>query len=145
MVVLIFISAIGLVLSFVIHFCSLFHVYNPPRVLAMVLYMGAILVIYPACIVSKKMRCEFGKNGFKKAVQSVCPRWMIAMTGFLLMYAIVSFIFFYVKGSSTGLDTNGGGTTGRDLMGFTGHGMSLYSLVFSIFYSFRCLKKRDTR
>jgi len=144
LVVLIFISAIGMVLSFITHFCSLFHVYNPPRVLAMVLYMGVIIVIYPACIVLKKMRCEFGKNSFKKAVLSVCPRWMLVMTGFLIMYAIVSFIFFFARGSSTGLATNGGGTTGRDLMGFPGHWMALYSFAISIFYSFRCLKKMET-
>ena len=142
MVLLIFISAMGLVFSAVVHFCSLFHIYEPPRALWMLIYIGIIVVFYPACIISKKTRNEPNVKDSKKALFDACPRWLSIMTGFLIMYALAGLIFFIFKRHFTStVITDRQRVAANGFRGFSGHSMALYSLALALLYSCRRLKK----
>jgi hypothetical protein len=141
LLLLIFISITGLVLSAVIHFCSLFHIYEPPRELMILINIGIMVVLYPAYIISKKMRNEVNVKNFNKALFSACPRWLSIMNGFLIVYALVGLIFFIFKRYFAGLAvTNGQEIMANSFRGFSGHWMALYSLAFAILYSCKRLK-----
>ena len=132
LLLLIFISATGLVLSAVIHFSSLFHIYEPPRGLIILINIGGFVVVCAAWIISKNLHNKDNIKDFKNAMHSVCPRWMSIMTGLLIMYALAGLIFFFFRRYFAGsAPTNG----------FTGHWMALYSLAFSLLYLCRRLKK----
>jgi len=136
LLLLIFISVTGLVLSTVIHFCSLFHIYEPPRELMILIDMGFIVVFYPACIVSNKMRNKANIKDFKNALFSACPKWLSIMNGFLIIYALGWLIFFIFKRHfDSSVVTNWQG-----IMANSGYLMAFYSLVFALLYSCRRLK-----
>jgi len=132
MLLLLVISAIGLVLSAVIHICAIFHIFDPPRELITLIHMGGFVVVYSAWIISKKLRGEYDIKDFKNAMRSVCPRWMAIMTGLLIMYALAGLIFFFFRRHFA---------SPASINGFTGHWMVLYALAFTMLYSCRCLKK----
>lgn len=142
LILLIVISVIGLVISAVIHFCSLFHIYEPPREVMILIDMGFIVVFYPACIVSNKMRNKANIKDFKNAIFSACPKWLSIMTGLLIIYAMGGLIFvIYKRHFSSAVNANGQGIIDNSFRGFSGHWMALYSLAFAILYSCRRLKK----
>ena len=143
MLLLIFISVTGLVLSTVIHFCSLFHIYESPRGLMILINIGIIFVFYPAWIISNRMRNKVNVKDFKKTLFDACPGWLSIMNGLLIMYALGGLIFFLFKRHFAGPDiSNGQGVMAEGFRGFTGHWMALYSLAFTLLYSCRRLKKR---
>jgi hypothetical protein len=88
LLLLVFISVAGLVLSFVVHFCSLFHIYYPPRELIILINAGIFVTIWPAIIIAKNTRDNIGMTNPKDIIFKVCPRWLSIMTGFLIMYAL---------------------------------------------------------
>ncbi|MCX5633367.1 MAG: hypothetical protein NTW93_06825 [Phycisphaerae bacterium] len=136
LLLLIFISAAGVALSFVIHLCSLFNIYSPSKEVITLIYIGILVVIYPACIISYKMRSGISTTDFKNTMLGVCPRWMSVMTGFFIMYAFAGFIFFISRKyfTSSAIASN-------NFRGFSGHWMALYSLALILLYSCRRLKK----
>ena len=132
LILLIFISVIGLILSAVIHFSALFHIYYPPKELMILIKVGGFVVVYSAWIISKNLRDKGDIKDFKNALRNVCPRWLSIMTGLLIMYALAGLFFFLFRRYFAGsVPTNG----------FTGYWMSLYSLAFSLLYSCKRLKK----
>lgn len=141
MLLLIFISAAGLVLSAAVHFCSLFHIYEPPRGLMMLIYIGAIATIYSAIIISRKTRNEIDVEDYKKAIFFACPKWLSMMNGFFIMYVLGGLIFLvfkrYFVGSSV---ANEQGIPANGFRGFSGHWMVFYSLALALLCSCRRLK-----
>jgi hypothetical protein len=135
---LIIVAVVGLMISAVVHFCSLFHIYNPSRELMILINAGIIVTIWPAILIAKKMRDAIDMADPKELLFKTCPRWLTAMTGFLLMYAFVGLIYFMFKRYSynSGIAANG-------FRGFTGHWMALYSLALAILYSCERLKKQQ--
>ena len=89
MVVLMFISAAGFVLSLVLHIAAWLGVemqwYKVP--LSLLLVMNLIYI--PACVIASRLRREHGEKAFQAAVKNVFPGWIAALMGFLIMYAIV--------------------------------------------------------
>jgi hypothetical protein len=141
LILLIVISVIGLVLSTVIHFCSLFHIYEPSRGLMILINIGIMVVFYPAYIISKKTRNELNVKDFNKAIFDACPGWLSIMTGLLIMYALGGLTFFILKRYfASSAVTNGQEIISNGFRGFSGHWMALYSLAFALLYSCRCLK-----
>lgn len=141
MILLIVISVIGLVLSAIIHFCSLFHIYEPPRELIILINIGIMVVFYPAYIISKKMRSELNVKDFNKAMFDACPGWLSIMTGLLIVYALAGLIFFIFKRYfASSAVTNGQEIIANGFRGFSGYLMAFYSLVFALLYSCRRLK-----
>lgn len=137
MLLLIFISVTGLVLSAVIHFSSLFHIYEPPSGLMMLMNISIMVVFYPAYIVSKKTLDEKNVKDFKKAISGACPDGLLVMNGFIIMYALGWLIFFIFKRYfDSSVITNW-----QRIMVSSGYWMAFYSLVFTLLYSCRRLKK----
>jgi hypothetical protein len=138
MLLLIFISSMGLVLSAVIHFSSLFHIYEAPSWLIMLMNTSMIIVFYPVYIISKKTVDEGNIKDFKKAASGVCPDWLLVTNGFIIMYALGWLIFFIFKRYFyESVITNW-----QRIMTNSGFWIAYYSLVFALLYSCRRLKKR---
>lgn len=131
-VFLLVISAIGFVLSVVIHLFAIFRIFDMPRWLIIITQVGGFFVVYASWIISRNLRNKGNIKDFKKAIRSVCPEWLSIMTGLFIMYAFVGLIFFVVRryfAGSTSTNT------------FTGHLIALYSLAFTLLYSCRRLRK----
>jgi len=144
LLLLIFISVIGLVLSAAIHLCTNLHIYNVPRGVMTFICLGSAIVMYPAIIISKKMCDEAGGKEFRKTIFEACPKWMSTLTGILIVYALGGLAFFIFKRYFTGaMVTNEKEVVGGSFQGFAGHFMALYALAFSILYSCRSLKKKS--
>lgn len=142
MILLIFISVTGLVLSALLHFCSLFHIYEPPRELTTLIWIGAMVVIYPAIVIAEKTRREVNAKDYKKAVLGVCPGWFLTMNGLIIMYVVGYLIFLIFKKyvGSSAVDS-GQGIVTNVTHGFAGHWMGIYSLAFTMLYSCKRLKE----
>ena len=131
MLLLIFISFIGFVLSAVIHLCSLFRIYESPREIKILIQIGIIAVFYPSWFISEKMRKEENITDYKKAILGVCPKWMLILNSFLLVYAFAGLLYsLFIKQII--------GAANKDFRGFSGHWMALYFLTFTILY---CCKR----
>ena len=142
MLLLIIISVEGLVLSAVFHFCSLFHIYEPPRELTILIWIGAMVVIYPAIVIAKKTRREVNVKDYKKAVLGACPGWLLTINGLIIMYVIGYLIFLIFKKyvGSPAIDSGQGVMTNIS-HGFAGHWMGIYSLAFAMLYTCKRLKE----
>lgn len=136
MFLLIAVSITGFILSAILHFLTLFHIYNPPRGLVMFVNLGAACMVYAAIFVSKRICDKPNIKDFRKVLSDVCPKWVSALTGFVIMYAFAGLIFFIFKKYLGGsLSTNNADTIKDNFQGFSGHWMALYALAFSILYS----------
>jgi hypothetical protein len=134
MISLMRISAIGLILSAVIHICSIFHIFDAPRELIVLIHVGGVAVVYFAFIISKKVCSENNVTDFKNAMRSGCPQWMAIMTGLLVIYALAGLLFFLFRRYFVG---------SASINGFTGHWMALYALAFTMLYS--CMRLKNNR
>jgi hypothetical protein len=138
MVLLIFLSATGLVISVIVHFCGLFHIFNPLRELSVLISIGAIVVLYPAFVIRGNLRSNYNGEDFNKTLFNACPRWMQTILGLFIMYALAGLIFsVFRKYFGVTVPPNATGS----LRGFTGYWMSLYALAFAILYGCMKLKK----
>lgn len=139
--VLVFISIIGLALSAFVHFCMVFHIFDPPRELLMLIKIGILVVMYPAFIISRDLRNKGNIKNFKNAVLSVCPQWMLILTGILIAYALGGLFFFIFKRYGLG-HINDQGIMVNSTQGFSGHWMAFYSLSLTLLYSCTRLKNK---
>jgi hypothetical protein len=141
MFLLIIISIVGFVLSALLHFFMLFHVYNPPRGLTIFVNISAAFVVYMAIFISKRVCKKANIKDSKKAIYNLCPKWISALTGFLIMYTLAGFLLLiFKKYFGNSISTNS--AAGENFRNFSGHWMALYALAFSIVYS--CKKYVDT-
>ncbi len=142
MLLLIIISATGMVLSAGLHFCSLFHIYEPPRELTILIWIGALVVFYSAFVIQKKTRKEVNVEDYKKAVLGVCPGWLLTMNGLIIMYVFgyLIFLIFEKYFGSPAVDSGQGVITNLT-HGFAGHWMGVYSLAFAMLYTCKRLKE----
>ena len=101
----------------------------------MLINIGIFMVFWSAIINAKQIREEIGMVDSKELLFKICPRWLSAMTGFLIIYALISFIFFLFKRYHPN-------STKIDFLGFSGHWMALYSLALAMLYSCQRLKKQ---
>jgi len=136
MFLLIVISIAGFVLSTLLHLFMLFHIYNPPRELIIFTNIGAAFVIYAAIFISKRVCDQANVKDFKKALYNTCPKWISALTGFLIMYAFAGLLFLiFKKYFGSPISASNEDSIGGNFRGFSGHWMALYALAFSIVYS----------
>ena len=142
LLILIIISVTGMVLSAVFHFSSLFHIYQPPRELTILIWIGALVVIYPAIVIEKKTRKGVNVKDYKKAVLGVCPGWLLAVNGLIIMYVIgyIIFLIFEKFFGSPDVDSGQGVITNLT-HGFAGHWMAFYSISFMTLYSSKRIKE----
>lgn len=136
-------SAIGFGLSALVHFCSIFDIFQPPRELILIINVGVFLVAYPTFIIVKNVRDQLNLTDFKQAVFDVCPKHLLTLNGLIIMYAIVGLLFFIFKNHFTADVGNNSQEVIKGYSGFTGHWMAIYSLTFTLLYS--CKRLKDMR
>ena len=139
---LIIISVAGMVLSAVFHFSSVFNIYQPPRELTILIWIGALVVICPAIVIEKKTRKGVNVKDYKKAVLGVCPGWLLTVNGLIILYVIgyIIFLIFEKYFGSPDVD-NGQGVITNLTHGFAGHWIGVYSLAFLMLYTCKRLKE----
>lgn len=137
--ILIFISSIGLGVSFIIHFCWLFNVYSPPKLLAQTLYIFAVILVYIGIISSAKARRVLDKSEIRKTLSNTCPRW-ITVTGFLTMYAVAMAFVYTLKNKTGGPISDDFSRAAKGLSAFW---MFLYSWAILLFYFARSFFKEE--
>ena len=142
LLLLIYISFTGLVLSAVLHFCSLFHIYEPPRELTILIWIGAVVVFYSSFVIGNKIRKEVNVKDYTKAVLGACPKWLSTMNGLVIMYVVGYLIFLIVMKYAGSSAVDGGqGITAKVSHGFAGHWMAFYSIAFMTLYSSKRIKE----
>jgi len=138
MIFLLVLSAAGFVLSVFYHIFMLLNIYQPARGETIFITVGGGIMVYIAIFIKKYTRGGSRIEDFNKEMFNACPRWMKALTGFLIMYTIAGFGFFalkkYLHGRGDVAETGTGG--------FTGYWMALYALAFSIIYPCMRMRKR---
>lgn len=145
---LLVISVIGFVISFAVHFLSLFHIYNPSKELTMILYIGILIVIYPAILATKKIKSEIGKDKMKDFMSKVCPKWMTISLGFLIMYLIVQFGYLIITRISRDSEIADVAENPETYNGFPAQWMVFYALGAVLLYSYlrsKYLDRKDDR
>jgi len=135
LLLLMFISVIGLALSVIVHLCSLFRICEPSRGLMILISVGIVIVLYPALIIRRTIRKELSIENFNEAMFDACPKWLVIINGSFIIYALGGLIFLVFKKHFTN-------STANDFRAFSGHWMVFYSLPFTILYCCRRLKKR---
>jgi hypothetical protein len=135
LLMLIFISVIGLGLSVIIHICSLFHICEPPRWLIILISVGIIIVLYPTIIIERTTRKRLGIESFKDAMVKTIPKCLVTINGVFILYALGWIIFLIFKKYFTDTGVN-------DFRGPSGIWMVSYSWLFTTLYCYRRLKER---
>ena len=136
MFLLIVVSITGFILSTILHFLTLFHIYDPPKGLVTFVHLGAACVVYAAIFIPKRICGKANIKDFRKALFDICPKWVSTLTGFVIMYVFVWLIFLLFKKHSGGpVLTDDADTIKGTSQVFSGHLMALYALASSTLYS----------
>lgn len=137
---LMWLSLLGLVLSFLVHLSALLGMVSALGEAAWFLHGGIFLVWLPAVLVLQPLTREFKQKDLWRAALRGCPSWMRSMTYGFFGYAVLNFVIFLVM------------HPGRDALpetpavifrGFSGHWMAFYSAAVAIFYSARHAEEDD--
>jgi hypothetical protein len=127
-----FISAIGFLLSIILHIALLLHVEVPLDKVTQVLFFGLCALYLPACVIVSRLRRSFGKKAFGEALKSVCPVWIQTTVGLIIIYAIVNLIIQLVRRGNISFARSG-------LL------MAAYSVLVGGYYSYNRLKNSAKR
>lgn len=118
-------SALGLMLSLMVHIATWLGVELPFEVLG--LHIGIFVVWLPAAFISNFTRHGFRRRyGWKEALQG-CPLWMRWVAYGLFAYAFVNFFLSIFVGSAL--------SDVSPLRAFSGHWMAFYGMAFATLYS----------
>ena len=124
-------SALGLVLSLMVHAATWLGVELPVEVFG--LHFGAMIVWLPTAFISNFTRHGFRRRyGWKEALRG-CPRWMQWLAYGLFAYAFVNFLMSFLVNSMPG--------SVLPLRAFSGHWMAFYGMAFATLYSTIHLRK----
>ncbi|MEN6309555.1 MAG: hypothetical protein ABFD91_17545 [Anaerohalosphaeraceae bacterium] len=143
MIFLLVFSAVGFVLSTLLHSLLLLDIFTPPQELNILINVCGAFAVYMAIFISKRTSSKTKLGESNKTIFRLCPPWIASLTGFLIIYAFASFLFLLFKkyyGGSIAID--GKDNSNQPIHIFSGHWMALYALAFSIVYS--CKKYADT-
>jgi hypothetical protein len=106
-----YIAAIGVVLSVVVHISALLGMPSPFGEISWVLHMGIFVVWLPAILVANKLVRGFKQKDFWKAALRGCPQWMKNLIYLFLGYAILNFTIFAISDFAGGCSVMTGGDT----------------------------------
>jgi hypothetical protein len=124
-------SAIRMVLSVVSHLSALMGRSGPLGDKSWFLHVGIFVVWLPAVIVANSLTKEVPQRDTWKVIFRSCPAWMKYMTYTFFGYAMLNFVVFMVKGSTSGEAV----MSPAVVRGFSGHWMAFYSAALSILYA----------
>jgi len=129
LVVLMWITAAGFLLSVILHIATLLGFDMALIKLMRVLHYG-ILSGLPLFLISGRVARVYGKKGFIEAVKRHCPRWMLITIVLLIIYSIVvAFIIIFRQGYT--------------MIVFTAAMMVSYAGMTACYYSYIHLKSSD--
>jgi hypothetical protein len=137
---LMYLSALGLILSLLVHLGALLRTGSALGEAAWFLHGGIFLVWIPAVLVLQPLTREFKQKDLWRAALRGCPTWMRWMTYGFFGYAAVNFILFIFMAPGR---TSSSATSAVVLRGFSGHWMAFYSAAVAIFYSARHAEEYD--
>ena len=135
-------SSLGLVLSLIVHMCSLLGFPSPLGEQAWILHVGIFVVWFPAVIVMQALTKEFKQKDLWRAALRGCPSLMRRMTYGFGAYALINFAIFLMLVSGHDRSAE---TPAAIFRGFSGHWMAFYSAALAILYSALHAEERDDR
>ena len=124
-------SALGLVLSIVVHLCAWLNIASPLGRYTWLLHVGIFVVWFPTVLVSGRLTREYRANDFWKAALRGCPLWMRRMVYFFGAYAMLNFVIFIL--SEKPESPSGAEMPPVVARGFSGHWMLFYSAALPRF------------
>lgn len=127
MVVLMFISAAGFLLSLILHIATLSHVEMPLDKVMPVLAYGMFALLLPALVIARRLRRSLGNKAFGEALKNACPGWMQITMGLIMIYAIVNLLIQSARRGNAGFARSG-------LL------MAAYYMAIGMYYSYNRLK-----
>ena len=137
-------SAIGLLLSIVVHLASLVGLPIPGGKLVWSLHIGIFVVWFPAVLVANRINRGKPQRDLWKNVLSGAPTWMRYVGYALFAYAILNFLWF-IAVTRSGPSPQGDAPL-SEVRGFSGHWMVFYGAAFGVLLSAyrkpRLLKKQ---
>jgi hypothetical protein len=135
-------SVLGLVLSIILHLCSLANI-APPRLFVTALNIGFVVLLSSRLFISKKLAKGMDKKEFKKITQNAFPNCLYQVIGVFVIYGVFMCIWYVVKAYNLAKD--GGGTSvfvlNQMYKGFSAVIMSMYFIEFSLLYSYKRLDR----
>ncbi len=131
---LIVLSAIGLILSCLVHLAAWLGLPIPAGV--NVLHYGIFVVWLPTIYVSHRLVKDFKQKDFWNAALRGCPAWMRYLVTVFFGYAFVSFGVLMVYHLATGQAI-------PMFRSLSGHWMAFYSAAFAVLYSGTHVEKYD--
>jgi hypothetical protein len=136
--VLVWIAAVGLALSLLVHIGAVMGFNVAPFPLFVILHLGIFVVWVPAVLIAKTVRPAHQTDFWKVALKGV-PAWArYVMYGFF-GYAFVNFFLFIAHPGERGQGMSPPAVTWR---GFSGHWMAFYSAALLILYA-EARRKRE--
>ena len=135
-------SAVGLILSLIVHVSALVGYDLGFGQSVFALHMGIFVVWLPTVLVAIRTTGDFRRRDFWKAALRGCPDWMRKMTYGFFGYAIVNFAIFMFT-TITHPGSHSGEPTPAVLRGFSGHWMAFYSAAMAVLYSATKVKETD--
>ena len=135
---MIIVSLVGFILSLSLHLLGLFNLYNPPKLISLLLRLGILLIFLSWCFISKKTRGDASAKEFHESLWDFTPKWMAITTGMIVIYALIGFLNAFAGKYSGSSAVNTSAT--EAIRGvFPSYWVALYAIVFQLFYSYKCL------
>ena len=142
MLVLLFCSILGLLISFVIHICAFLSLFHPAKILVMALNIGIWILFLSGEYFSKRIKKGIDKKEFRKSAISSCPYWLWVTAGIIIIYGTIMLIFSLVGAFSvTNTTKNSEIALDKFYRGYSALMMAIYALEFSLLYCYRKLWK----
>ena len=139
-----FLAALGLVLSIIVHVLALFGMPSPFGESPWGLHIGIFVVWLPAILAANRLVKDFKQKDHWKAALRACPKWMKNLTYFFFGYAILNFaIFIILDFTGKGSARTHGNTPSDIFRGFSGHWMVFYCAAMAILYSAIHVEEHD--
>jgi len=139
-----YLAALGLVLSVIVHVLSLLGMPSPFGETSWVLHMGIFVVWLPTVLIATKLVKDFKYRDFWKAALRGCPKWMKNLTYFFFGYEILNFAIFFISDFAAGGSARGEGNTPSNVFrGFSGHWMAFYCVAMATLYSAIHVEEHD--
>lgn len=142
MFALIIVSLAGFILSLLLHFLALFSIYNPPRLINLLIRLGVFVIFLFWCFISKNMRSDASSKDFNESLWNATPKWMTTTTGLIILYALIGLFNSLAEKYSSGSLIADKSVAENSHGSFPSYWMALYAIMFTLFYSCKCLRKR---
>lgn len=146
MFTLLIVAILGLCVSLVIHFCTLFAGFALPNALVYLVNAGFLITFWSRLIILKVTKRELPLKGLFKTLFGNQPAWKKLIAGILITYGVVIFIFFTGGVFITAYNREGGKLPLHDMdIGLSAAWIAVYTEEIATLYCYICLQKASVR